>query len=233
MGCGCVRNDNFDNLIRNFYDGLIIKNKEINDVFELIKIKKSNTSKINKKKWEIFEDNLLLNPKFMEQSKKFFNYCLEESRKKYDKNEGYFFISILFFCQSNFEDFIKIFISCCHSQAGLKEELFNENEKNFIKNEKLKKILLFYLHLITNYCVDFIKELDDNPELFSEEFNKIFDDESVEKFFNENIFENYFDVENVEIEKFFKEKLNLLKNDNLIRTTIYNDYILKTQKKNK
>ena len=40
MGCGCVRNDNFDNLIRNFYDGLIIKNKEINDVFELIKIKK-------------------------------------------------------------------------------------------------------------------------------------------------------------------------------------------------
>jgi len=231
MGCGCVRNDNFDNLIRNFYDGLIIKNKEINDVFELIKIKKSNTSKINKKKWEIFEDNLLLNPKFMEQSKKFFNYCLEESRKKYDKNEGYFFISILFFCQSNFEDFIKIFISCCHSQAGLKEELFNENEKNFIKNEKLKKILLFYLHLITNYCVDFIKELDDNPELFSEEFNKIFDDESVEKFFNENIFENYFDVENVEIEKFFKEKLNLLKNDNLIRTTIYNDYILKTQKK--
>jgi len=231
MGCGCVRNDNFDNLIRNFYDGLIIKNKEINDVFELIKIKKSNTSKINKKKWEIFEDNLLLNPKFMEQSKKFFNYCLEESRKKYDKNEGYFFISILFFCQSNFEDFIKIFISCCHSQAGLKEELFNENEKNFIKNEKLKKILLFYLHLITNYCVDFINELDDNPELFSEEFNKIFDDESVEKFFNENIFENYFDVENVEIEKFFKEKLNLLKNDNLIRTTIYNDYILKTQKK--
>lgn len=231
MGCGCVRNDNFDNLIRNFYDGLIIKNKEINDVFELIKIKKSNTSKINKKKWEIFEDNLLLNPKFIEQSKKFFNYCLEESRKKYDKNEGYFFISILFFCQSNFEDFIKIFISCCHSQAGLKEELFNENEKNFIKNEKLKKILLFYLHLITNYCVDFIKELDDNPELFSEEFNKIFDDESVEKFFNENIFEYYFDVENVEIEKFFKEKLNLLKNDNLIRTTIYKDYILKTQKK--
>jgi hypothetical protein len=233
MGCGCVRNDNFDNLIRNFYDGLIIKNKEINDVFELIKIKKSNTSKINKKKWEIFEDNLLLNPKFMEQSKKFFNYCLEESRKKYDKNEGYFFISILFFCQSNFEDFIKIFISCCHSQAGLKEELFNENEKNFIKNEKLKKILLFYLHLITNYCVDFIKELDDNPELFSEEFNKIFDEESVEKFFNENIFENYFDVENVEIEKFFKDKLNLLKNDNLIKTTIYNYYILKTQKKNK
>ena len=152
----------------------------------------------------------------MEQSKKFFNYCLEESRKKYDKNEGYFFISILFFCQSNFEDFIKIFISCCHSQAGLKEELFNENEKNFIKNEKLKKILLFYLHLITNYCVDFIKELDDNPELFSEEFNKIFDDESVEKFFNENIFNNYFNVVFVKIEIFFIYIFYLLINNNNI-----------------
>jgi hypothetical protein len=233
MGCGCVRNESFDNIIRNFYDGLIIKNKDINDVFELIKIKKSNTSKINKKKWEIFQDNLLVNPKLLEQSKKFFNFCLEESRNNYDKNEGYFFVSILFFCQSNFEDFIKNFILCCHSQAGLKSDLYyDENEKkNLMKNNKLKLILLFYLNLITNYCLNFVKDLDDNPDLFYEEFSKIFSKEVVEKFFDENIFEKISEVENIDIENFFKEKLNLLKNDNLIRSTIYNDYILKRQKK--
>ena len=232
MGCGCVGNNNED-LIRNFYSGFIIRTKEINDVYEFTKIKKSNTTKINKKKWEIFVDNLLVNPKFIEQSKKYFNFCLEESRKNYDKNEGYFFISILFFCNSKIEDFIKNFILCCKNQAGFKEEIFNENEKNFIKNEKLKNILFFYLNLITNFCVDFVKEIDENPELFSEEFNNVFNADAIEKFFIENVFENYLNVENVEIEKFFNEKLNLLKNDDFIRTKIFNDYVLKTQKKNK
>ena len=176
---------------------------------------------------------MLVNPKFIEQSKKFFNFCLEESRKNYDKNEGYFFISILFFCKSKIEDFIKNFILCCKNQAGLKEEIFNENDKNFIKNEKLKKILIFYLNLITNFCVDFVKEIDENPELFSQEFNNIFNVNVIEKYFNENVFENYSNEENVEIEKFFNEKLNLLKDDDFIRTKIFNYFVLKTQKKNK
>ena len=64
-----------------FWNGILIRNKSLNDIVDLIRTKKKGTGNIDKKKLDLFIEVLLINPEYKEISYKLFNNSLNEVRK--------------------------------------------------------------------------------------------------------------------------------------------------------
>ena len=94
MGCDCGRNLSPQSIMDLFWSGIIIRNKEYQDIIDMIRTKKSGTSDITQKKYDLFIEGLLINPDYKEISYKLFIKILNESRKR--KNEGIYFICLIF-----------------------------------------------------------------------------------------------------------------------------------------
>lgn len=109
MGCGCVNQTPFESILDLFWNGILIRNKSLRDIVDLIRTKKKGTSNIDKKKLDLFIEALLINPDYKEISYKLFNNSLNEARKK--NNEGLFFLSLLFLGKGNETELTKNFLS--------------------------------------------------------------------------------------------------------------------------
>ena len=50
MGCGCINQTPFESILDLFWNGILIRNKSLNDIVDLIRTKKKGTGNIDKKK---------------------------------------------------------------------------------------------------------------------------------------------------------------------------------------
>ena len=66
MGCGCVNQTPFESILDLFWNGILIRNKCLRDIVDLIRTKKKGTSNIDKKKLDLFIEALLINPDYKE-----------------------------------------------------------------------------------------------------------------------------------------------------------------------
>ena len=215
MGCDCGRNLSPQSIMDLFWSGIIIRNKEYQDIIDMIRTKKSGTSDITQKKYDLFIEGLLINPDYKEISYKLFIKILNESRKR--KNEGIYFISLFFLGKISLENLNKFFILICINQGGLKDSIRNDNENYFIKKKDLEEIIYFYVEMISFMGIDFISEISENKDIFKSELNNKFFKESMEKFINKYIFDIFNNDDEINVEKFLKEKGKILVNDSHIR----------------
>ena len=204
-----------------FWNGILIRNKSLNDIVDLIRTKKKGTSNIDKKKLDLFIEALLINPDYKEISYKLFNNSLNEARKK--NNEGLFFLSLLFLGKGNETELTKNFLSIAMTQGGLKNSILINlnNSKNLIKKESLYELISFYVNMISLMNVEILSDINDNKEIFIQELNNKFCLENQKQFIDNKIFENYQNDEDIEIESFIIDKFTILINDTYIRQWIY------------
>ena len=215
MGCDCGRNLSPQSIMDLFWSGIIIRNKEYQDIIDMIRTKKSGTSDITQKKYDLFIEGLLINPDYKEISYKLFIKILNESRKR--KNEGIYFICLIFLGKISLENLIKFFILICFNQGGLKDSIRNDNENYFIKKKDLEEIIYFYVEMISFMGIDFISEISENKDIFKSELNNKFFIFYMEKFINKYIFDIFNNDDEINVEKFLKEKGKILVNDSHIR----------------
>ena len=220
MGCGCINQTPFESILDLFWNGILIRNKSLNDIVDLIRTKKKGTGNIDKKKLDLFIEALLINPDYKEISYKLFNNSLNEARKK--NNEGLFFLSLLFLGKGNETELTKNFLSIAMTQGGLKNSILINlnNSKNLIKKESLYELISFYVNMISLMNVEILSDINDNKEIFIQELNK-FCLENQKQFIDNKIFENYQNDEDIEIESFIIDKFTILINDTYIRQWIY------------
>ena len=204
-----------------FWNGILIRNKSLNDIVDLIRTKKKGTGNIDKKKLDFFIEALLINPDYKEISYKLFNNSLNEARKK--NNEGLFFLSLLFLGKGNETELTKNFLSIAMTQGGLKNSILINlnNSKNLIKKESLYELISFYVNMISLMNVEILSDINDNKEIFIQELNNKFCLENQKQFIDNKIFENYQNDEDIEIESFIIDKFTILINDTYIRQWIY------------
>ena len=204
-----------------FWNGILIRNKSLNDIVDLIRTKKKGTGNIDKKKLDLFIEALLINPDYKEISYKLFNNSLNEARKK--NNEGLFFLSLLFLGKGNETELTKNFLSIAMTQGGLKNSILINlnNSKNLIKKESLYELISFYVNMISLMNVEILSDINDNKEIFIQELNNKFCLENQKQFIDNKIFENYQNDEDIEIESFIIDKFTILINDTYIRQWIY------------
>ena len=221
MGCGCINQTPFESILDLFWNGILIRNKSLNDIVDLIRTKKKGTGNIDKKKWDLFIEALLINPDYKEISYKLFNNSLNEARKK--NNEGLFFLSLLFLGKGNETELTKNFLSIAMTQGGLKNSILINlnNSKNLIKKESLYELISFYVNMISLMNVEILSDINDNKEIFIQELNNKFCLENQKQFIDNKIFENYQNDEDIEIESFIIDKFTILINDTYIRQWIY------------
>jgi hypothetical protein len=221
MGCGCVNQTPFESILDLFWNGILIRNKSLRDIVDLIRTKKKGTSNIDKKKLDLFIEVLLINPDYKEISYKLFNNSLNEARKK--NNEGLFFLSLLFLGKGNETELTKNFLSIAMTQGGLKNSILINlnNSKNLIKKESLYELISFYVNMISLMNVEILSDINDNKEIFIQELNNKFCLENQKQFIDNKIFENYQNDEDIEIESFIIDKFTILINDTYIRQWIY------------
>ena len=221
MGCGCVNQTPLESILDLFWNGILIRNKSLNDIVDLIRTKKKGTGNIDKKKLDLFIEALLINPDYKEISYKLFNNSLNEARKK--NNEGLFFLSLLFLGKGNETELTKNFLSIAMTQGGLKNSILINlnNSKNLIKKESLYELISFYVNMISLMNVEILSDINDNKEIFIQELNNKFCLENQKQFIDNKIFENYQNDEDIEIESFIIDKFTILINDTYIRQWIY------------
>lgn len=221
MGCGCINQTPFESILDLFWNGILIRNKSLNDIVDLIRTKKKGTGNIDKKKLDLFIEALLINPDYKEISYKLFNNSLNEARKK--NNEGLFFLSLLFLGKGNETELTKNFLSIAMTQGGLKNSILINlnNSKNLIKKESLYELISFYVNMISLMNVEILSDINDNKEIFIQELNNKFCLENQKQFIDNKIFENYQNDEDIEIESFIIDKFTILINDTYIRQWIY------------
>ena len=221
MGCGCVNQTPFESILDLFWNGILIRNKSLNDIVDLIRTKKKGTGNIDKKKLDLFIEALLINPDYKEISYKLFNNSLNEARKK--NNEGLFFLSLLFLGKGNETELTKNFLSIAMTQGGLKNSILINlnNSKTLIKKESLYELISFYVNMISLMNVEILSDINDNKEIFIQELNNKFCLENQKQFIDNKIFENYQNDEDIEIESFIIDKFTILINDTYIRQWIY------------
>ena len=221
MGCGCINQTPFESIFDLFWNGILIRNKSLNDIVDLIRTKKKGTGNIDKKKLDLFIEALLINPDYKEISYKLFNNSLNEARKK--NNEGLFFLSLLFLGKGNETELTKNFLSIAMTQGGLKNSILINlnNSKNLIKKESLYELISFYVNMISLMNVEILSDINDNKEIFIQELNNKFCLENQKQFIDNKIFENYQNDEDIEIESFIIDKFTILINDTYIRQWIY------------
>ena len=217
MGCGCNRELSMESILNLFWNGLIIRQKQFDDIVDMIRTKKRGTGEITKKKWELFIDGLLTNPDNKEISYQIFNTALNEARKR--KNEGLFFLSILFLGKGNDSELTKAFLSIAMTQGGFKDSITinMNNSNNLIKKKELYKFIEFYIEMISFMCIDDLSIISDNRLQFKKVLNKQFCQKNRESFIENKIFENYISDEDIDIENFICEKHPILSNDTYIR----------------
>ncbi len=221
MGCGCVNQTPLESILDLFWNGILIRNKSLNDIVDLIRTKKKGTGNIDKKKLDLFIEALLIHPDYKEISYKLFNNSLNEARKK--NNEGLFFLSLLFLGKGNETELTKNFLSIAMTQGGLKNSIVINlnNSKNLIKKESLSELISFYVNMISLMNVEILSDINDNKEIFIQELNNKFCLENQKQFIDNKIFENYQNDEDIEIESFIIDKYTILINDTYIRQWIY------------
>jgi hypothetical protein len=215
MGCDCGRDLSPQSIIDLFWSGIIIRFKDYQDIIDMIRTKKSGTGDISQKKYDLFIEGLLIHPDYKEISYKLFIKILNESRKR--KNEGIYFISLFFLGKISLENLNKFFILICINQGGLKDSIRNDNENYFIKKKDLEEIIYFYVEMISFMGIDFISEISENKDIFKSELNNKFFKENMEKFINKYIFDIFNNDDEINVEKFLKEKGKILVNDSHIR----------------
>ena len=216
MGCACDRGISPEDIINEFWSGLKIRSKQIKDVVDIIRTKKSGTQDIKEKKWELLVTNLIEHPKYIEETSKLFNNALEVARSK--KNEGLLFMSLLFICQSDKDEFYKSFLSLAMTQGGLKDyiSLGNEENSNFIQSEKIKELLLFYVDLLSLQSAKTLTTIMENATIACECLSNSFSPKRQEEFVG-RIMKKYQGEDKIEIEVFIRDNLEKLKNDKEIR----------------
>jgi hypothetical protein len=216
MGCGCGRDLSPESIMDLFWKGLIIRVKDYEDIIDMIRTKKNGTGDITQKKYDLFIEALLVHPDYKEISYNLFIKFLNEARKR--KNEGLFFLSLIFLGVESIDNIFKSFLPICMNQGGLKDSIIIDANNNYLINKKdLEEVISFYVEMISSMGIDIISQISDNKELFENELNIKFSDENRERFIRNEIFNKYLNEDRINIQNFLTEKLKILDNDCQIR----------------
>lgn len=224
MGCDCARTTDPSGIFNAFWAGCKIREKDKDDLINMIKAKKGRSKQIQETKFKQFVDNLLENENYHEESAKLFQEALKESRKI---DEGYFFLSCLFLAkptpedQENVQKFVDKFVNVWKGNVQIKDSLIEAkgDQKASVKTQNLKELLNFYVKMVSQLGVQFVASQADNKELFVDYFSVPFSDEKIQKFVDERFLEKY-KADQTELEAFFTENLKHLQDDLWIRNEL-------------
>lgn len=218
MGCQCGHEYPSEHFLNKFWESLSIRNKSIPDIIDLIRSKKTGTKAITPNKYSLLIQDALQGQEYIEQTQNIFDNALIEARTNYN-NEGLLFLSLLFLGTGNENDFIQGFLSLAMVQGNLKKsiEMLPETNEIKIKSDILKDYIKYYINLISLLGVKHLSTLSENKSLFENILNKAFSKEHQDRLINENFFQKLKDDETIEINQFFKNYFDLLKNDVLLR----------------
>ena len=101
-------------------------------------------------------------------------------------------------------------------------------DPNLIKREDLKILTSYYVNFITLLPVNIIDQMGEFGEVFgnvTKILNEAFNVDFQKKFVEEKIFSKYNQFYKININDFFTDNYNILKNDNIIRRDLVQNYI--------
>ncbi|MCQ2821658.1 MAG: hypothetical protein MJ252_30740 [archaeon] len=224
MGCDCGRTVPPADILNQFWADLKIREKELDDVINMINAKKGRAKQISDPKFRQFIEVLVENPNYHEESIKVFIEALMKFR---EKEEGYFFLAMLFLSKPNsleaadLEKFITKFCTIWKNQIQAKNTLSEtkDTKKKIIKTQNLKDLVFLYVNMISHVGIRFLAGLSEDPNFFNSYFEGPYAEDRLLPFVEENYFKKY-TGEDTDVESFFKDNLAHLQDDTWIRNEL-------------
>ena len=216
--CACIKSLKDETIFNEFFKELILNEKPIQDIYDVITIKKGSkvSNEINDKKWFIIIESILYNLNNKEISinywQKVIKYIKENSK------ENYLILSLFFFPHDKLEDCKTYFIKF----LNLMREETNEEKMKMISKDDLKNILTLYIYIISRGAAEDLQALSNNPKNMVDYCNTVFSDENIEKYVNEKFLSN--DEDEIDINTFLNNHYKLINDNSLIRNEISQNY---------
>ena len=95
--CACIKSLKDETIFNEFFKELILNEKPIQDIYDVITIKKGSkvSNEINDKKWFIIIESILINPQNKEISINYWQKAIKYSKE--NSKENYLILSLFFF----------------------------------------------------------------------------------------------------------------------------------------
>ena len=211
--CACIKSLKDETIFNEFFKELILNEKPIQDIYDVITIKKGSkvSNEINDKKWFIIIESIL-NPQNKEISINYWQKAIKYSKE--NSKENYLILSLFFFPPNKLEDF-KIYFTKFLNQ--MRDEK-NEEKMKIISKAELKNILKMYIYLISRGAAEDLQALSNDPKNLVDYCLLVFSDEQIEKYINEKFLNN--ETDEIDISNFFDNHYKLLNDNSLIRNEI-------------
>ena len=215
--CSCVRGPSDSALYKDFYSSMKIRTKPHQDLFELIRSKKSGSKdNLSEKKWLIIKECFLINEEKKEAHLSFWDKVVTFSRDK--STESTLYLCLLFLCEDNINNFVKYFLDMINEVCMFDTEQIKDKT---IKRSLLENMLMLYLNIITQLGMESIKKESNNQELFEDKYSKLFTEENLNDYLKTVLLKGVNDKDEwVNYEEYFNEKYDLIRDDNRIREDI-------------
>ena len=212
--CACIKSLKDETIFNEFFKELILNEKPIQDIYDVITIKKGSkvSNEINDKKWFIIIESILINRQNKEISINYWQKAIKYSKE--NSKENYLILSLFFFPPNKLEDF-KIYFTKFLNQ--MRDEK-NEEKMKIISKEELKNILKMYIYLISRGAAEDLQALSNDPKNLVDYCLLVFSDEQIEKYINEKFLNN--ETDEIDISNFFDNHYKLLNDNSLIRNEI-------------
>ena len=120
---------------------------------------------------------------------------------------------------------IKEGINAIKKTGDVAKQTFNPN---MIKKDDLKKMSNYYINFITLLPVDIIDKCGEGGQIqhyITNVLNKAFDPKYQNQFVNEKLFAKYNNDDNINIQDFFKDNYDIMKDDKAIRIGLVKNFI--------
>jgi hypothetical protein len=219
MGCTCARPSD-EMLFREFFSKLKLREFDTTDFVTTVKMKLGKSRKITKVKWEKLKENIVA-----KEDEEFQGQLFDKIQSKIEEDElgsALLILSLLFFCKNKPEQFATAFVSCVKIM-NYEFSLLVNNDSEHVKRDFLKKIVEFYVSLVSIEAVKPVSCFVNNREEFEKHYSKVYSDTVIQEAV-EFILKD-FKEESVDLNDFVKMKYPILIDDGLVRSYLNNIYI--------
>ena len=218
QACACIKSLNDESIFNDFFKDLLINEKPVQDIYDVITIKKGSkvTNEINEKKWFIIIESLLNNPNNKEISINYWQKVIKYTKE--NSKENYLILGLFFFPFDKLEDCKTYFIKFYNQ---MREET-NEEKMKIISKDDLKNVLTLYIYLISRGAAEDLQALSNDPKNMVDYFNTVFSNENIEKYVNEKFLSN--EEDEIDINTFLNNHYKLINDNSLIRNEISENY---------
>lgn len=216
MGTHCCSGSSFDEefFFREFWSNILLRDKNPKDIEEFISLRAKKGVLLDKEFNKVIDQFLLSKTNDKDADKIYLAFWNEAWQSALlDKTTFELLVSLLFLSANNSTDFL---IAYMNIQDNISE--YDKKSKN---KDKLKKIIKYYLFLLTIMTTDSLQKLNRITENETKIIHELYEDKYIEHTCNKILLD---EREDVDITDFLEKNYLLFSNDQKMRKEIQKSY---------